>query len=78
MHSGLNEVSGDFSLSAYGFEIVDGKIKRPIDQITIAGNFFKLLKDIEVIGDDLRFGFPGSGYFGSPSVKIKELSIAGD
>ncbi|WFA09946.1 TldD/PmbA family protein [Tissierella sp. Yu-01] len=78
LHSGLNPVSGDFSLSAYGYEILNGKINRPINQITIAGNFFELLKNIEVIGDDLKFGFPGNGYFGSPTVKVKSLSIAGE
>ena len=36
LHSGLNPVSGDYSLSADGYEIEDGKIKRPVNQITIA------------------------------------------
>lgn len=77
LHSGLNPVSGDFSLSAQGYEIVDGKINRPINQITIAGNLYTVLKDIESIGNDLVFGFPGGSYFGSPSIKIKSISVAG-
>ncbi|RKD30566.1 TldD/PmbA family protein [Thermohalobacter berrensis] len=78
LHSGLNPVSGDFSLSAYGYEIEKGKIKRPINQITIAGNFFDMLKEIEVIADDLKFVLPsGNGFIGSPSLKIKKLSISG-
>lgn len=78
LHSGLNPVSGDFSLSASGYEIKEGKIHRPINQITIAGNFYQLLKDIEIIGDDLVFGFPSGSYFGSPSIKISSISVAGD
>lgn len=78
LHSGLNQVSGDFSLSADGYEIVNGNISQPINQIIIAGNFFELLKNIEDIGDDLKFTLPGSGYFGSPSIKIKSLSVAGE
>lgn len=78
LHSGLNAVSGDFSLSAYGYEIEEGKIKRPVDLITIAGNLYELLNNIEAIGDDLKFGLPGNGYIGSPSVKIKSLSVAGE
>ena len=78
LHSGLNTVSGDFSLSADGYEIVSGNISRPINQITIAGNFFELLKNIEDIGDDLKFVLPGTGYFGSPSITVKSLSIAGE
>ncbi|WP_425448066.1 TldD/PmbA family protein [Dethiothermospora halolimnae] len=77
LHSGLNTVSGDFSLSAYGYEILNGKINRPVNQITIAGNYFEMLNDIEEIGDDLEFGMPGSSYIGSPSIKIKKLSVAG-
>ena len=73
LHSGLNTVSGDFSLSADGYEIVSGNISRPINQITIAGNFFELLKNIEDIGDDLKFVLPGTGYFGSPSITVKSL-----
>ncbi len=77
LHSGLNTVSGDFSLSAQGFEIENGKITRPINQITIAGNFFQLLNSIGDIADDLSFSLPDSGYFGSPSILVNSLSIAG-
>ncbi|MCT4596944.1 MAG: TldD/PmbA family protein [Vallitalea sp.] len=78
LHSGLNTISGDFSLSAYGYEIIDGEINRPVNQITISGNYFNLLKDIEQISDDLKFTMPGYGYIGSPSIKIKSLSVAGE
>ena len=76
LHSGVNPISGDFSLSAQGYEIIGGKIKRPINQITIAGNFLEMLKDVELIGDDLEFGF-GSN-IGSPSLKIKGLAVSGE
>ncbi|MGX8124963.1 TldD/PmbA family protein [Clostridioides difficile] len=74
LHSGANSVTGDFSLAAKGFYIKEGKKVFPVEQITVAGNYFDLLKDIEVIGDDLEF--PMSS-IGSPSVVIKELSVAG-
>ncbi|MDW5299981.1 MAG: TldD/PmbA family protein [Sedimentibacter sp.] len=78
LHSGLNSVSGDFSLAALGFEIKGGKIARPVEQITVAGNYFELLKNIEETGSDLKFGLPGEAYIGSPSLKIKKLAIAGE
>jgi PmbA protein len=78
LHSGLNSISGDFSLAALGFLIEEGKISRPVDQITVAGNYFEMLKNIEEIGSDLKFGLPGAAYIGSPSLKIKKLSIAGE
>ncbi len=77
LHSGANQVSGDFSLSARGFLIENKKIKRPVEQITISGNFLQLLKDIVLIGDDFKMGLPGSGHFGSASVVIKSLDVSG-
>jgi len=78
LHSGLNTISGDFSLAALGFEIENGKIKRPVEQITVAGNYFEMIKNIEEVGTDLKFGLPGEAYIGSPSLKIKKLSISGE
>ncbi len=78
LHAGLNQVSGDYSLSAHGYEIEDGKIKRPINQITIASNFFETLMNIEEIGSDLEFGLPMGGYVGSPSIKVKSISVSGE
>lgn len=76
LHSGANGISGDFSLPAKGFLVRGGKIGRAVEQITVAGNFYALLKDIAAVGNDLFFG-PGGGA-GSPSVWIQELSVAGE
>lgn len=78
LHSGLDTVSGDFSLSAYGYVIKDGKIDRPVNQITIAGNLYEMLKNVEEVCNDLHFKLPGYGYIGSPSLKISSLSVAGE
>jgi len=77
LHSGANQVSGDFSLSARGFYVQDGNIDKPVEQITISGNFLQLLKDIKLIGDDFKMGLPSSGHIGSASVLIKSLDISG-
>lgn len=76
LHSGANAVSGDFSLLAKGFKIVNGKKKDAVEQITIAGNFYTLLNEIEHIGNDLKFGIPGASCIGSPSIAVKSLSVA--
>lgn len=76
-HAGINPISGDFSLSSYGYLIENGKVKRPVNQITISGNISSLLRDIEYVGNDLLFGTPGNGYIGSPSLKLKSLAVAG-
>ncbi|WP_332842610.1 metallopeptidase TldD-related protein [Paraclostridium sp. AKS81] len=74
LHSGANSITGDFSLAAKGYYITKGEKSYPIEQITVAGNFFELIKDIENIGNDLKFPLSN---IGSPSVIIKSLSIAG-
>lgn len=73
LHSGINSISGDFSLAAEGFAIVDGKKDKALKQITVAGNYFELLKNIIEVGNDLEFGLSS---IGSPSVRINKLNIA--
>ena len=74
LHAGADAVSGDFSLLSKGFLIKDGKIERPVEQITIAGNFYEMLKAVRAVGSDLTFP---QGAFGSPSVDVGKLSVAG-
>lgn len=73
LHSGLNSISGDFSLATEGFLVENGVITKPLNQVTSAGNFFDLLKNIEYIGTDLKFNLSG---IGSPSLLIKNISIS--
>ncbi|MCL2363632.1 MAG: TldD/PmbA family protein [Defluviitaleaceae bacterium] len=77
LHSGANAVSGDFSFSAEGFLIENGKLIQPLEQITVAGNFYELLKNIDAVGNDLRFRSMGGGGMGMPSIKVNGLKISG-
>jgi len=77
LHSGANPVSGDFSLSAMGYLVEKGEITRPVNQITIAGNFIAMLKDVVAVGSDLNFGLPQGSHFGAPSLLDKSLAVAG-
>lgn len=75
LHSGLNSISRDFSLAAEGFIIENGKKGRALNQMTVAGNFFEVLKNIEEVGNDIRFSLSSTG---SPSVIIKNLYFSVD
>ncbi|MCL1963808.1 MAG: TldD/PmbA family protein [Firmicutes bacterium] len=75
LHAGANEVSGDFSLLAQGYLVENGQAGRPVEQVTVAGNFFTLLMDIVEVGNDLR---PSMGTVLCPSVRVKALSVAGE
>jgi len=78
LHAGANPISGDFSLSAEGFLVEQGIIKRPVEQITVAGNFYTLLLNIEEVGEDLRFSMPDpNGTIGSPTLLVKGISVSG-
>lgn len=75
LHAGVNGISGDFSLLAEGFLIENGKITTPVEQITIAGNYFEMMKNIKDLANDLKFSTSGVG---SPSIFVGELDIAGE
>lgn len=74
LHAGANAVSGDFSLLSKGYAFHDGKRSQAVEQITVAGNFYEMLKNIRELASDLRFPFGGMG---SPSVDVGELSVSG-
>lgn len=77
LHSGANSATGDFSLDAKGYLVENGKIVRGVNQVTVSGNYYQLLKDVEDMGSDLMWGFPSNGVCGSPSILIKSLDFAG-
>lgn len=74
LHAGANAISGDFSLIAQGYTVKNGRKDQPVERITVAGNFYQLLKNIRAMGSDLCF--PGSS-MGSPSVDVGEIAVAG-
>lgn len=70
---GVNGVTGDYSRGAGGFLIENGKISRPVQGITIAGNLKDMLAHIEMVGSDQT-------WFGSsavPSIAISGITVAG-
>lgn len=72
LHSGLNSISGDFSLAGEGFLVKGGKRGAPLNQVIFSGNFYDLLLDVEEVGNDFKFDLSGVG---SPSLRIKEIDI---
>ncbi len=78
LHAGANPITGDFSVESEGFLIKDGKKAGPVKSFTVAGNFFALLKDIDSLSNEVKWGIPGGfTVFGSPDVLIKDMSVAG-
>ena len=70
---GVNLVTGDYSRGAAGFWVENGELTHPVEEVTIAGNLQQILKDIEMVGNDLEF----RGRVASPTVKIRKMMVAG-
>ena len=78
LHAGANPVTGDFSLESAGFVIREGKKCEAVKSFTIAGNFFKMLKDVSAVGNHLERGVSMSiTGFASPALLIPDMSVAG-
>ena len=78
LHAGANAVTGDFSIESAGFMIRGGKKCEAVKSFTIAGNFFELLKNISALSNEVKFSVSGGiTSFGSPSVLIPGMSVAG-
>ena len=69
---GSNLVTGDYSVGATGFLIENGEFKFPINEITIAGNFKDMFKNI-TLANDLEFKYSTN----SPTMMIEGMVVAG-
>ena len=69
---GSNLVSGDYSVGATGFMVEDGIFKYPVSEITIAGNFKDIFKNI-TLADDLEFKYSTN----APTMLIEGMTVAG-
>ena len=70
---GLVPTTGDISRGAFGMWIENGEVTYPVAEITISGNLGQILKEIEMVGNDLEFKRSING----PTIKIKEMTVGG-
>ena len=75
LHSGADAVSGDFSFGASGFLCRNGERVAPVRGITVAGNFYRLLGELEAVGNQLHHD-DGKDFY-APLIRFGGLSIAG-
>jgi PmbA protein len=73
MGQGVNYVTGDYSRGASGFWVEGGRIVRPVEEITIAGNLRQMFRDIVAVGADVYV--MGSKSVGS--VLVEKMKLAG-
>ena len=69
---GSNLVTGDYSVGANGFLIENGVFKYPVSEITIAGNFKDIFKNI-TLANDLEFKYA----INAPTILVEGMIVAG-
>ena len=74
LHSGVNAVSGDFSVGADGLMIRDGQLAEPVREITLASTLQRLLLGIVAVGNDLEWR-PGGAT--AATIVIADVSMSG-
>jgi PmbA protein len=73
MGQGVNGVTGDYSRGASGFWVEGGRIARPVEEVTIAGNLRDMYRGIQAVGSDVdRRGAIQTG-----SILLSPMTIAG-
>ena len=74
VHSGVNPVSGDFSVGAEGVLIRGGEMAGPVREITIASTLQRMLSGVVAIGNDLeRLPSSASGV----TLAVSDISMSG-
>jgi len=74
IHSGVNPVSGDFSVGAEGLMIRDGQLAEPVREVTIASTLQRMLLEVLEVGSDLEY-LPGTA--AGLTLAVDGLSVSG-
>ncbi|HVA03030.1 MAG TPA: TldD/PmbA family protein [Acidimicrobiales bacterium] len=74
VHSGVNPVSGDFSVGAEGLMVRDGQLAEPVREVTIASTLQRMLQSVLHIGADVEW-LPGVA--AGQTVAIDGMALSG-
>jgi PmbA protein len=75
VHSGVNPVSGDFSVGAEGVLIKGGELAGPVRELTIASTIQRMLTGVIAVGNDLE-RLPSSA--AGLTLAIADVSMSGE
>ncbi len=76
LHSGVNPVSGTFSVGATGILIVNGRLAKPAKEFTIASDLVSMLTAVQAAGAEARW-VPFGGSVRTPPLLIGEMAVGG-
>jgi PmbA protein len=75
VHSGVNPISGDFSVGAEGLRITDGVLGEPLREMTVASTLQRLLLDVVAVGSDVEW-LPGVA--AGQTLAISDAALSGN
>jgi len=72
-----NQETGDYSVVGNpAFRIIDGELTGAVHGLMLAGNAFELIKNVDVVGSDIRSYLVGAGgSFIAPSIQFSEIQV---
>jgi PmbA protein len=76
LHSGVNPVSGVFSVGAGGLAIRGGETAEPLREFTIASDLVSMLRAVRVAGATPRW-VPFGGSVSAPPLLVGEMTVGG-
>ncbi|HUV57372.1 MAG TPA: TldD/PmbA family protein [Acidimicrobiales bacterium] len=74
IHSGVNPISGDFSVGVTGRIIRDGQLAEPVREVTVASTLQRMLLDVSHVGNDVEW-LPGNS--AGQTIAIGEIAVSG-
>jgi PmbA protein len=76
LHSGVNPVSGTFSVGASGRLVENGELGTPVREVTIASDLVSMLKAVRLVGSETRW-VPFGGSVKTPPLLVAEMAVSG-
>jgi PmbA protein len=76
LHSGVNPVSGVFSVGASGRRLSGGELADPVREFTIASDLVSMLKAVREAGSEARW-VPFGGVVRTPPLLVAEMTVSG-
>ena len=76
LHSGVNPVSGTFSVGASGRLVENGEPAGPVRELTIASDLVSMLQGVRAVGSEARW-VPLGGSVKAPPILIGEMAVSG-
>jgi PmbA protein len=76
LHSGVNPVTGVFSVGASGQAIRAGELAEPLREFTIAGELIAMLGAVRAVGSEARW-VPFGGSVSTPPLLVGGIAVSG-